>query len=82
MNSAQNYEAKLCISDTDMNWYFNNWWDTIIPAFQPSGKYFMAVTYFEQGGVLGVVMEHSAHIQYGVAHYSSDPPIEIGRAHV
>ena len=73
--NAPNFNERLCIDDTDMNWYFNNWWDTVIPAFKPVGKSFMEVTNFVQEGVIGTVVQHGAYIKYGVGNYSEDPPI-------
>ena len=73
--SAPNFNERLCIDDTDMNWYFNNWWDTVIPAFKPVGKSFMEVTNFVQDGVIGTVVQHGAYIKYGVGNYSEYPPL-------
>ena len=72
---SPNGTAKICIDYTDMNWYFYNIQNIIIPAFNPIGKSFMTMTDYQQIGPPTIVIEHQITIQYGVKNFYTGPPV-------
>ena len=72
--SYTNHVALRCMNQTEMNWYFDNLWDIIIPQFKPSGKSFIAITDYTRLGLELIVIEHQASLAYGVKHDNHEEP--------
>ena len=69
-----NHETLRCMNQPEMNWYFDNLWDIIIPQFKPSGKSFIALTDYIQIGPPTIAIEHRASLAYGVKHNNYEEP--------